>query len=198
MDAPRTLREALVYFSDPENCQRFMIELRWVDGVVHCPKCGSEKVTYLANDRRWKCYAKHPRAKFSLKVGTVLPAMWLIANCKNGISSWELHRALGVTQKTAWFMLQRIRLAMQNQSIEKIVGDFEVDESFIGGSAHFMNKDKKAKITDTGGNGGGKVDSDGPAGSQEQKDSANARSRYQRPDATRRGVRVRSRRLVCV
>src|SRR4029077_19108148 len=157
MNAPRTLREALVYFNDFENCQRFMIELRWTDSVVRCPTCDSEQVTYLANGRRWKCYTKHARAKFSLKVGTILedspiglekwlPAMWLIANCKNGISSWELHRALGVTQKTAWFMLQRIRLAMQNQSIEKIVGDFEVDESFIGGSARFMHKDKKAKI----------------------------------------------------
>ena len=168
MNAPRTLREALVYFNDFENCQRFMIELRWADGIVRCPSCQSEKVTYLPSGKVWRCANKHPRAKFSLKVGTVLedspiglekwlPAMWLIANCKNGISSWELHRALGVTQKTAWFMLQRIRLAMQNQSIEKIVGGFEVDESFIGGSARFMHKDKKAKITGTGGTGGGKT-----------------------------------------
>ncbi|MBF6568598.1 MAG: transposase [Candidatus Binataceae bacterium] len=72
MNAPRTLRAALVYFNDFENCQRFMIDLRWPDGVVRCPTCGSDKVTYLADDKRWKCYAKHPRAKFSLKVGTVL------------------------------------------------------------------------------------------------------------------------------
>jgi transposase-like protein len=168
MNAPRTLREALVYFNDFENCQRFMIDLRWPDGKVRCPHCQSDKVTYLPSGRVWRCAVKHPLQKFSLKLGTVLedspiglekwlPAMWLIANAKNGISSWELHRALGVTQKTAWFMLQRIRLAMQNQSIEKIVGDFEVDESFIGGSARFMHKDKKAKITGTGGTGGGKA-----------------------------------------
>jgi transposase-like protein len=168
MNAPRTLREALVYFNDFENCQRFMIELRWTDGIVRCPTCGSEQVTYLPSGRVWRCATRHPLRKFSLKVGTILedspiglekwlPATWLIANAKNGISSWELHRALGVTQKTAWFMLQRIRLAMQNQSLEKIVGEFEVDESFIGGSARFMHKDKKAKITGTGGTGGGKA-----------------------------------------
>jgi transposase-like protein len=165
MDAPRTLREALVYFNDFENCRRFMTELRWgTNGKVRCPNCGSEKVSYLEKARLWKCSTKHPKQKFSLKVGTILedspigldkwlPAMWLIANAKNGISSWELHRALGVTQKTAWFMLQRIRLAMQNQSIESASGEFEVDESFIGGLARNMHKDKKAKITGTGGAG---------------------------------------------
>src|ERR1700730_1916662 len=99
MNAPRTLREALVYFNDPENCQRFMIDLRWSDGKVRCPHCQSDKVTYLPSGRVWRCVVKHPLQKFSLKVGTVLedspislekwlPAMWLIANCKNGISSW--------------------------------------------------------------------------------------------------------------
>jgi transposase-like protein len=164
MDAPRTLHQAIQYFGIFENCQRFMIELRWPDGKVRCPNCGSEKVNYLENARLWKCYTKHPKQKFSLKVGTILedspigldkwlPAMWLIANAKNGISSWELHRALGVTQKTAWFMLQRIRLAMQNQSVESVSGEFEVDESFIGGLARNMHKSKKAKITGTGGAG---------------------------------------------
>ncbi len=164
MNAPKTLREAINYFSDFENCQRFMIELRWPDGKVRCPTCNSENVTYLANARLWKCYAKHPRPKFSLKVGTILedspiglekwlPAMWLIANCKNGISSYELHRDLGVTQKTGWFMLQRIRLAMQNRSFEKIASEWEADETFIGGLARNMHKDKKAKITGTGGAG---------------------------------------------
>ncbi|MFZ0888442.1 MAG: IS1595 family transposase [Candidatus Binataceae bacterium] len=164
MNAPRTLRQAIVFFSDPDNAQRFMTELRWPDGKVRCPICNSEKVTYLANARRWKCYAKHDRPKFTLKTGTTfedsplgldkwLPAMWLIANCKNGISSWELHRALGVTQKTAWFMLQRIRLAMQDRSFGKIAGEFEADESFIGGLARNMHADKKAKVTGTGGAG---------------------------------------------
>ncbi|MFZ0887432.1 MAG: IS1595 family transposase [Candidatus Binataceae bacterium] len=158
MNAPRTLRQAIVFFSAPDNAHRFMTELRWPDGKVRCPICNSEKVTYLANARRWKCYAKHDRPKFTLKTGTIfedsplgldkwLPAMWLIANCKNGISSWELHRALGVTQKTAWFMLQRIRLAMQNRDFAKVAGEFEADESFIGGLARNMHKDKKAKGT---------------------------------------------------
>jgi transposase-like protein len=119
----------------------------------------------LANERRWKCYAKHPRAKFSLKVGTIfedspigldkwLTAMWLIANCKNGVSSYEIARGIGVTQKTAWFMDHRIRLAMQNRSLDKFHGnEIEADETFIGGLARNMHKDKKAKITGTGGAG---------------------------------------------
>ena len=105
---------------------------------------------------------KHPKRQFSIKVGTIfedspigldkwLPALWMIANDKNGISSYELHRALGVTQKTAWFMLHRIRLAMQNESFEKLSGTVEIDETFIGGAARFMHKDKRAeKITGTG------------------------------------------------
>lgn len=142
-----------------------MIEMRWPDGKVRCPTCKSENVTYLENARLWKCYAKHPRAKFSLKVGTIfedssigldkwLPAMWLIANCKNGISSYEMARGLGVTQKTAWFMDHRIRLAMQDRSLAQFDGnEVEADETFIGGLARNMHKDKKIKITATGGAG---------------------------------------------
>jgi hypothetical protein len=161
---PNTLQEAVIYFSDFENCQNAMIKLRWSDGKVRCPYCQSEDVKFLPNARLWKCYVKHPRAKFSLKVGTIFEdsplgldkwfcAMWLVANCKNGVSSYEIHRALKVTQKTAWFMDHRIRLAMQSGTFEKTPGAFEVDESFIGGSARFMHKDKKAKITGTGGAG---------------------------------------------
>jgi transposase-like protein len=161
---PDTLQEAIIYFSDFDNCQRAIITLRWPDGKVRCPYCQSEDVKFLPNARVWKCYMKHPRAKFSLKVGTIFEdsplgldkwfcAMWLVANCKNGVSSYEIHRALKVTQKTAWFMDHRIRLAMQSGSFEKTSGAFEVDESFIGGSARFMHKDKKAKITGTGGAG---------------------------------------------
>jgi transposase-like protein len=164
MNTPRTLREAIALFSNPDNAQQAMIEMRWPDGKVRCPTCNSERVTYLANERRWKCYARHDRPKFSLKVGTImedspiglekwLPAIWLISNCKNGISSYEIHRALGVTQKTAWFLLHRIRLAMQNRSFEKILGEFEADESFIGALARNMHKNKKYKITGTGGAG---------------------------------------------
>jgi transposase-like protein len=143
MSTPTTLQAAIIFFADPENCREFMTELRWPDGKVTCPNCGSDNVKYLPNARVFKCFEKHPRQKFSLKVGTIfedspiglekwLPAMWLVVNCKNGISSWEVHRALGVTQKTAWFMLQRIRLAMQ-ESGGKLSGEIEVDETFIGG-----------------------------------------------------------------
>jgi transposase-like protein len=145
-----------------------MVELRWPDGVVRCPRCNSDHVVYLEKARAWKCYSKHDSPKFTLKTGTVfedsplplakwLPAVWMIVNDKNGISSWELHRGLGVTQKTAWFMLHRIRLAMQEDGGKLSGGEVEVDESFIGGSARFMHKDKKAKITGTGGTGGGKA-----------------------------------------
>jgi len=165
MKYPSTLQQAIRYFTDFENCKRFMIEMRWPDGKVRCPTCKSEKVAYLENAHLWKCYAKHPRAKFSLKVGTIfedspigldkwLPAMWLIANCNNGISSYEIARGLGVTQKTAWFMDHRIRLAMQNTSVDMFPGsEVEADETFIGGLARNMHKDKKAKITGTGGAG---------------------------------------------
>jgi len=115
----------MVYFANPERCHEFMVRLRWPDGKVLCPRCGSEDVAYLPNARVYKCYHRHPKQKFSLKVGTVfedspiglekwLPVMWLVVNSKNGISSWEIHRASGVTQKTAWFMLQRARLAMHD------------------------------------------------------------------------------------
>jgi transposase-like protein len=163
MDTPKTLQEAIQYFTDFENCRQFMIAIRWLDGKVRCPKCGSEKVTYLEKARLYKCYSKHERPKFSLKTGTIfedsplplekwLPTAWLIINCKNGISSYEVHRGLGVTQKTAWFMLHRIRLAMQDGTFNKLGGEVEVDETFIGGKARNMHKDKRAeKITGTGG-----------------------------------------------
>ena len=123
-DAPKTLKEAMVYFADPQNCHDFIVKLRWPDGKVRCPHCNSDDVAYLPNAKVFKCYVKHPKQKFSLKVGTVfedsaiglekwLPVMWLIVNSRNGVSSWEIRRTLGVTQKTAWFMLQRARLAMQ-------------------------------------------------------------------------------------
>jgi transposase-like protein len=161
---PRSLTDAIVYFSDYEHCRRFMVEMRWPDGIIRCPTCNSEKVTYLANQRRWKCYSKHLRPQFTLKIGTIfedspiglekwLPAMWLLANCKIGISSYELADALEVTQKTAWFMLQRLRLAMQDDTPDKMSGEIEADETFIGGLARFMHKAKKAKITGTDGMG---------------------------------------------
>src|ERR1700721_1924991 len=119
-----TLQDAIVYFSDAVRCHEYMVENRWPNGV-ECPRCGSNNVLFLEKYNRWHCREKHTAPQFTLKTGTVmedsairlekwLPAFWLLANCKNGISSYELHRALGVTQKTAWFMLQRIRLAMQH------------------------------------------------------------------------------------
>src|SRR5689334_897043 len=108
---PKTLIEAVRYFADPANCDAFMVAMRWPNGVI-CPRCGSKEVTFLANARVWKCRGQHKAQKFSAKVGTImedspialskwLPAIWLIVNCKNGVSSYEVHRALGVTQKTA-------------------------------------------------------------------------------------------------
>src|SRR6266853_2506411 len=162
MKAPKTFLEAVRYFSDPQTCLEFLVALRWPRGVK-CPQCGSKKVTFLENAKLWKCKNAHPKQKFSVKVGTIFedspiglekwfPAMWLAANCKNGISSYELARTLGVTQKTAWFMLQRIRLAMQDGSIEKMKGRVEADETFIGGLARNMHKSKK-KHLGTGGAG---------------------------------------------
>src|SRR5205823_5444780 len=160
--APTTLQAAIIYFADPANCRQFMTELRWPDGKVLCPNCGSDNVKWLPNARVFKCFEKHPRQKFSLKIGTVfedspiglekwLPAFWMLVNCKNGISSYEIHRALGVTQKTAWFMLHRLRLAMQ-ESGGKLSGEIEVDETFIGGKARNMHAAKRReKITGTGG-----------------------------------------------
>src|SRR5690242_2468953 len=155
--APKTLQQAIQYFADPENCRQFMVELRWPDGKVTCPNCGSENVKWLPNANLFKCFEKHPRQKFSLKVGTVfedspigldkwLPAIWLIVNCKNGVSSYEVARALGVTQKTAWFMLHRIRLAMGQNDSDKLSGQVEADETFIGGKARNMHRGKWTKI----------------------------------------------------
>src|SRR5258707_371128 len=161
MEAANTLEEAIKHFSDYENCRQFMISVRWPDGQVRCPACDSDKVSYLQKARLYKCYGDHPRPKFSLKVGTVfedspialekwLPAVWLLVNCKNGISSYEIARDLGVTQKSAWFMLHRIRLAMKNQSFCKLGGEgggsVETDETFVGPDPRRMHKSKRARI----------------------------------------------------
>lgn len=158
-----TLRDVIIWFSDFEHCRQFMTELRWPDGVVKCPHCGSDRVGYLAKTRKWKCYAKHPVPTFTLKTGTIfedspiplekwLTAAWLIVTCKNGVSSYKIHRGLGVTQKTAWFMLHRLRLAMQDGNFNKLDGEVEVDETFIGGKARSMHASKRErKITGTGG-----------------------------------------------
>ena len=169
--SPKTLQQAIQRFGSYENCKAFMVALRWQDGKVVCPRCGAEKVTYLEKARVWKCYAKHPKPTFTLKTGTIfedspiplekwLPAVWLLVNCKNGISSYELSRDLGVTQKSAWFMLHRIRLAMQTGSFIKIGGKgnpVEVDETFVGGKAEFMHLDKRTRLKMAGNLGRGPV-----------------------------------------
>jgi len=153
---PTTLQEAIVTFSNQDNCYDYMVPRRWTDTVT-CPTCGSEKVKFQPQHNRWQCTNRHPQRQFTLKTGTVmedsplgldkwLPAMWLIASARNGISSLELHRALKVTQKTAWFMLHRIRLAMQDEAHGgKLGGEVEVDETFIGGKARFMHADERKK-----------------------------------------------------
>jgi transposase-like protein len=160
METPKTLRDAIIWFADFEHCRKFMVQLRWPDGAVKCPICGAEKVTYLEKQRVWKCYAKHERPTFSLKTGTIfedspiplekwLCAAWLLINCKNGISSYEIHRDLGVTQKTAWFMLHRIRLAMREGGFDKLGGEggpVEVDECFIGPKPQKMHRYKRLAL----------------------------------------------------
>jgi transposase-like protein len=164
MKKPKTLQQAIVHFANPENCLAFMVARRWPNGV-ECPTCGRKDVRFISTRHMWECKAAHVRKQFSVKIGTIfedsalpldkwLVAMWMVANCKNGISSYEVGRALGVTQKSAWFMLHRIRLAMQNRSILKLGGSgsqVEVDETFVGGAARFMHSDKrKRRITETG------------------------------------------------
>ncbi len=159
---PATLQEAIKHYATPANCLEYLVWKRWPNGVT-CPTCGSSSVGFLAKQQRWQCSSRHPQRQFSIKTGSIfedsplgldkwLPAMWLITNAKNGISSYEIHRALGVTQKTAWFMLHRIRLSHQGKSGNKFSGQIEADETFIGGKARNMHRDKHAeKITGTGG-----------------------------------------------
>jgi transposase-like protein len=154
---PKTLLEAMRHFADPDVCQDFMVNLRWPSGTITCPTCGREDVRYISTRRLWECKDKHAKRQFSVKVGTIfedspipldkwLATIWMIANAKNGVSSYEIHRAIGVTQKTAWFMLHRIRLAMQDKSFDRMGGEVEVDETFIGGKARFMHKERRERI----------------------------------------------------
>lgn len=163
---PKTLVEAVRYFSDPAVALEFFARLRWPNGVC-CPHCGSTNVLFLANQKRWKCREKHPRPQFTVKVGTVMEdsplglekwavGIWLEVNAKNSISSYEVHRALGITQKSAWFMQHRIRFALHQGSFEKqmMSGTVEADETFIGGKARNMHKGRRERIiTGTGGAG---------------------------------------------
>lgn len=159
---PPTLMAAAKYFGDEDKAHAFVVNLRWPNGVC-CPRCGSVRVQYISTRRIWKCKDCLEKKQFSVKVGTIfedsplplgkwLIAVWMVTNCKNGISSYEVARDLGVTQKSAWFMLQRIRLAMQVGSFDRpLRGEVESDETAIGGLSKFMHKRKRAlKITRTG------------------------------------------------
>lgn len=164
MKKPEILQQAIVYFSDADRAFEYAVSLRWPSGNVTCPRCASGKNSFIKTRRIWFCYGC--QKQFTVKVGTIfedsplgldkwMAAVWMICNCKNGISSYEIHRALGVTQKSAWFMLHRVRLAMQSGSLMKLGRDgkeIEVDETFIGGKARNMHVDvRERRITGTGG-----------------------------------------------
>jgi transposase-like protein len=154
-DFPKTLVEAICHFSVPQAAFDFMVQLRW-PGKVKCPRCQCEDVRFISTRKIWECKQCKERKQFSVRVGTILEdsalpldkwlsAIWMIANAKNGVSSYEVHRSIGVTQKTAWFMLQRIRLAMQTGSFEKFSGEVEADETYIGGKVRNMHIGRQRK-----------------------------------------------------
>lgn len=159
---PSSLQEAIIYFADPINCRDYVVARRWPNGI-ECPTCGCRDIIFLANQNRWQCRNKHSKRQFSLKTGTIyeesplgldkwLTAMWLVVNCKNGVSSCEIARALNITQKTAWFMDHRIRVSIGMEAPDKLTGHVEADETFIGGKARNMHAGKRAvRITGTGG-----------------------------------------------
>lgn len=163
-----TLQDAFAYFSDRQRCVDYVVAMRWSDGKVSCPTCGSEAVTWLPTRFLFQCKGKHKKRQFSVKVGTVLEdspislskwlvIMWMLTTCRNGISSYEVARTIGITQKSAWFMLHRLREGMDD-GMGKIGKDdiVEVDETFIGGKVKNMHKSKRPKGIPTNG-GGGKV-----------------------------------------
>jgi hypothetical protein len=169
-----TLQEAIVYFSHPVNCREYVVARRWPDGVI-CPRCGNKKVSFLEKYNRWQCGARHKNRQFTVKTGTIfedsplgldkwLCAMWQVVNCKNGVSSYEVHRAIGITQKTAWFMDHRIRFALRTNNVfgaqKKLGGpgtEVETDECFVGGRIQNMHKDRKMRYQQSEGRYGGKT-----------------------------------------
>lgn len=172
MKSPRTLQEAIVYFSDPQRAFDYAVQLRWPGGKVSCPRCDSGKNYFIKTRKLWLC--RGCNKQFTLKVNTIfedsalgmdkwMAAFWMLVNCKNGISSMEIHRSLGVTQKSAWFMLQRLREALHNRSFgstTKMGGpgtELEADETYIGGLTKNMHKDRKARLWKQGGMHGGKT-----------------------------------------
>ncbi len=170
MKAPKTLQEAVLYFSDFSNCLKYMVSKRWPDGIITCPTCGREDVSYLENQRKWQCKSAHKNRQFSAKVGTIfedspiplekwLVVVWMVCNCKNGVSSYEIARTIGVTQKSAWFMLHRIRYGFAKRSFTlhtKIGGSggVEVDETWIGGKSINMHRERRVRYQAAGGHHG--------------------------------------------
>lgn len=165
----RTLRDAILEFADEDHCIETLRDIRWPDGKPVCPTCGRNDATYVPARRVWQCKSRHAKRAFSVKTGTIfeaspismskwLPAVWLLSSNKNGISSYELGKALGVTQKSAWFMLSRIRLGMQAEDGGMLDGVIEVDETFIGGLALNMHAPKRKRLVHgTGGTMSGKT-----------------------------------------
>jgi transposase-like protein len=158
MKAPKTLQEAITYFADPERAFVYAVNWRWPDGVITCPRCGGEKHSFIKTRLLWFC--KGCKKQFTVKVGTIfedspipldkwMTAMWMLVNCKNGISSYELAKAIGITQKSGWFVLQRLRAALAGGSFGNSGGpgtEFEADETFIGGLGKNMHKDRKLRL----------------------------------------------------
>ena len=155
---PKTLVEAIQYFSVTETAHSFFVSIRWPDGVT-CPYCENRNLSFITTRRVWHC--KECKKRFSAKVGTVMEdspikletwmiAMWLITGAKNGISSCEVARAIGVCQKTAWFLLHRIRFVMRTGSFKKMDGEVETDETYIGGKAKNMHAGKRQEMRERG------------------------------------------------
>jgi len=161
METPKTLQRAIQHFSDEQICIDTVARMRWPKGP-ECPACGKKEHWYLAAQKRWKCKECHKQ--FTVKLGTIfedspiplqkwLPALWMLVNCRNGVSSYEISRDLGVSQKAGWFMLQRLRLALQSGTLEKMGGgensEIEIDETFVGGKVTNMHESKRKRIRET-------------------------------------------------
>ena len=158
MEKPQTLQQAIRYFSDEQVCIDTVASLRWTDGKPVCPACEKTEHYYLKTQKRWKC--KECGRQFSVKLGTIfedspisldkwLTALWMLVNCRNGVSSYEIARDLGITQKSAWFVLHRLRLALKDGSVSKLGGEgseVEVDETYVGQRAKNMHKSRKVRI----------------------------------------------------
>lgn len=153
----KTLQDAMEHFAVPGNAIAYMVRLRWPDGVVECPTCGGTDVTWMPSRSLYQCKTRHPKRQFSVKVGTIfedspialgkwLLIGWMLANCRNGVSSYEVARTIGITQKSAWFMLHRLRTAAWDEPQEKLMGEVEADETYVGGRTKFMHASKIAKL----------------------------------------------------